>query len=289
MPKLYVVATPIGNLSDASSRMVQTLREVALVAAEDTRVSGNLLRHFDISKPMTSLHRHNEAGKSQGIVARMLSEDIDVALVTDAGTPCISDPGYVLVHEAAEAGIEVLSIPGPTAMAAALSVSGFDVREFAFYGFLPRERGDLRKRLREIVAGVPVAVLHESPHRIIDLMQVVADTLPGCQACVCCDLTKLHEKTLRGGADEVLAALRANPKADKGEYCVVLEMRQVELPETIAASNASIEAQLFDLLIQGNSLQEATALLSAQGVRKNEAKRAALAVKKFMQEAQLEL
>lgn len=289
MPKLYVVATPIGNLSDASGRMVQTLREVAMIAAEDTRVSGNLLRHFDISKPMTSLHRHNEAGKSQNIVARMLSEDIDVALVTDAGTPCISDPGYMLVREAAEAGVEVLAIPGPTAMAAALSVSGFDVREFAFYGFLPRERGDLRKRLREIAGGIPVAVLHESPHRIIDLMQAVVDTLPGCKACVCCDLTKLHEKTLRGCADEVLEALRANPKADKGEYCVVLEMRQVALPEPVAASSASVEAQLFDLLMQGNALQEATALLSSQGIRKNEAKRAALAVKKFMQEAQLEL
>lgn len=282
MPILYVVATPIGNLSDASARMIETLEKVDLVIAEDTRVSGNLLRHFGISKRMTSLHRHNEADKASSVVERMLAEDISAALVTDAGTPAISDPGYFLVREAAAAGIEVLAIAGPTALAAAISVSGFDAREFAFYGFLPREKGPLRKKLLEISAQADVAVLHESPHRIIGLMEEVARTLPGCLACVCCDLTKLYEKTLRGPAGDVLAALQANPKTDKGEYCVVLDFHEVRLPEDAPEATGSVESRYFALIYEGMDSQDAVDTLVREGVRKNEAKRAALAVRGFM-------
>lgn len=283
MPTLYVVATPIGNLSDASPRMVDVLSRVDLVAAEDTRVTGNLLRHFGISKAMTSLHRHNEAGKAEGIILRMVEEGIDVGLVTDAGTPGISDPGYMLVDAAWDAGVEVIAIAGPTAMAAALSISGFDVREFAFYGFLPRERGDLARRLKEIAQGVRIAVLHESPHRIIDLMQMIEETLPGCMACVCCDLTKLHEKSIRGTAGEVLAMLRDNPKANKGEYCVVLDFGAVNLPAPEPISTASIQARIFEGLMQGMKTKEAIDSLVRQGIRKNDAKRAALEVKTFIE------
>ncbi|MDL2317534.1 16S rRNA (cytidine(1402)-2'-O)-methyltransferase [Eubacteriales bacterium OttesenSCG-928-A19] len=285
MSRLFVVATPIGNLSDASPRMVDTLRSAGLIAAEDTRVTGNLLRHFGISTPLTSLHRHNESSKAGRIVERMLSEELDVALVTDAGTPAISDPGHLLVRAANEAGIEVLAIAGPTAMAAAISVSGFDAREFAFYGFLPRERGDLRKRLKDIARGPRVAVLHESPHRIMDLMDVAADTLPGCRACVCCDLTKLHEKTLRGDAAEVLEALRANPKAAKGEYCVVLDLHEVTMPEeAVEAPELSLEARLLDRLLRGETMQDAVdALTAGGGVRRNDAKRAAIALRRFLE------
>lgn len=282
MAKLYVVATPIGNLSDASARMVQTFQEVDLIAAEDTRVTGNLLRHFGISKPMTSVHRHNEEGKAGSIIERMLSEDIDVALATDAGTPAISDPGHLLVREAAEAGIEVLAIAGPSAMAAALSVSGFDAREFTFYGFLPRERGDLSRKLLEIARMSKVAVLHESPHRIIALMETVAQTLPGCMACVCCDLTKLYEKTIRGSTAEVVQMLQDNPKANKGEYCVVLDLQAVNLPPEHVGSEASVEAQLFERLLQGQDMQTAIAEITELGVRKNEVKRASLRVRQFL-------
>lgn len=284
MPTLYVVATPIGNLSDASPRMLETLRSVALIAAEDTRVTGNLLRHFGIITQMTSLHRHNEAEKASGIINRMLAESIDVALATDAGTPAISDPGFLLVREAIEAGVEVIAIAGPTALAAAVSVSGFDARSFSFYGFLPRERGDLVKKLRTIArADVPVAVAYESPHRVTALMEAIADTLPGCQVCVCCDLTKLHEKTLHGAADDVLKLLRENPKTNKGEYCVVLDMHAVSLPEALPQVQASLEAQLFERLLAGTSISEAVDSLVAGGARKNEAKRAALRVKEYLE------
>lgn len=283
MATLYVVATPIGNLSDASPRMVETFGSVSLIAAEDTRVTGNLLRHFGISKPMTSLHRHNEAGKASGIVARMLAEGIDVALATDAGTPGISDPGHLLAREAAEAGIAVIAVPGPSALAAALSVSGFDARAFAFYGFLPRERGDLGRRLLDIARGAPVAVLHESPHRVVALMEMVVQTLPGCLACVCCDLTKRFERTLRGDAETVLQQLRENPKVEKGEYCVVLDMHAVSLPPPHVAAAVSTEARLFMHLLAGRTVPEAIEALVAEGVRKNDAKRAALRCKQYMQ------
>lgn len=286
MATLYVVATPIGNLSDASPRMLETLASVALIAAEDTRVTGNLLRHFGIARPMTSVHRHNEAGKASGIVERMLAEDMDVALVTDAGTPGISDPGHLLVREAAAAGIEVVAIAGPTALAAALSVSGFDAREFAFYGFLPRERGDLARKLLAIAQETRVAVLHESPHRVVALIEAVVQTLPGCRVCACCDLTKRFEKTVRGEAEEVLGQLRENPNVQKGEYCVVLDLHDVSLPDPQGdAIPVGPEARLFERLLTGQTLQEAVDAVVAQGIRKNDAKRAALRVKAFLRAA----
>lgn len=284
MPKLFVVATPIGNLGDVSARCLDTLRNVAFIAAEDTRVTGNLLRHFGIRKRLVSCHRHNEENKAPAIVARMLAEDADAALVTDAGTPAISDPGHLLVREAVNAGIEVLAVAGPSAMAAALSVSGFDAREFAFYGFLPRARGDLRKKLLKISRGTPVAVAHESPHRIIALMEIIAEALPECRACVCCDLTKRYEKTLRGAPRDVLEALRANPKADKGEYCVVLDFSDCKTtpPEASAAPAVSAEAVILDALLGGASISEAVEIAVTRGIRKNDAKRASLRVKQWL-------
>ena len=158
---LYVVATPIGNLGDMSPRAVEVLKSVALIAAEDTRMTMKLTQRFGIETPLTSCHRHNEQGKAEGIVRRMLEEGIDVAVVTDAGTPAISDPGTILVRQVAEAGIEVVAVPGPSAMAAAMSVSGIDVTEFTFLGFLPREKKDLQAALRsarQLAAQQPPAV-----------------------------------------------------------------------------------------------------------------------------------
>lgn len=285
MPRLYVVATPIGNLSDISPRALETLRTCSLIAAEDTRVTRALLNHFGIETPCVSNHQHNEGSRAQPLVERMLAEDIDVAVVTDAGTPCISDPGSVLAKEAAQAGIEVLAVPGPTAMASALSVSGFDTREFAFYGFLPRQRKELEQKLRAIVkSGVPIAVAHESPHRVIDLVRAVADTLPGCRISASCDLTKLHEKTIRGTAQEVLDMLLANEKAEKGEYCLVLDLHDVTLEEDAPAVNASLEARIFEALMAGKDLREAGEWLTAQGERRNDVYRARTAVQRFLED-----
>lgn len=232
MAKLYVVATPIGNLNDLTPRMRQALEECDLVAAEDTRVTLKLLNHYDIKKPMISCHRHNEDSRAQDIIARMQEEDITVALTCDAGTPAISDPGHLLVAAAWDAGIEVVPVSGPSATVTALSASGFDAREFAFYGFLPREKKALREKLDDIRnSGISIAVMYESPHRIVKLVSEIAEAWPGKGLCVCCDLTKRYELIYRGKSDEVLAALNANPNVEKGgrlRRCALNLCRQVK-------------------------------------------------------------
>lgn len=284
MPTLYIVATPIGNLGDFSPRAVQTLQNCALIAAEDTRVTHKLLAHFGIATPMLSNHQYNEAARAEQLVARMLEEDLAIALVTDAGTPCISDPGYILAARAAEAGIPVLTVPGPTAMAAALSVSGFDVREFAFYGFLPRGNKDLREKLLSIARGVPVAVVHESPHRVLALLACVEEHLPGAQVCACCDLTKLYEATLRGPVPDVFARMRTNPNVHKGEYCLVFDWRGVELPpEPAEAPELSLELRLLAHMLEGDTLRGASEALQAAGGKRNDLYKASMRVKEFLQ------
>lgn len=285
MPRLYVVATPIGNLSDISPRALDILRSCDLIAAEDTRVTRALLNHFSIDTPCVSNHQHNEEQRAASLPQRMIDEDLTVAVVTDAGTPAISDPGSVLVREAAALGIEVLAVPGPTAMASALSVSGFDTREFAFYGFLPRQKKELRDKLTAMKqSGVPIAVVHESPHRVIDLVRAVTETLPGCRISASCDLTKLYEKTIRGTAEEVLEQLLANEKAEKGEYCLVLDMSGVTLDVPQAAPDASLEAQLFEALMEGCDWREAGERLTARGAKRNDVYRARTAVQRFLEE-----
>ena len=285
MPRLYVVATPIGNLSDISPRALDILRSCDLIAAEDTRVTRALLNHFSIDTPCVSNHQHNEEQRAASLPQRMIDEDLTVAVVTDAGTPAISDPGSVLVREAAALGIEVLAVPGPTAMASALSVSGFDTREFAFYGFLPRQKKELRDKLTAMKqSGVPIAVVHESPHRVIDLVRAIVETLPGCRISASCDLTKLYEKTIRGTAQEVLEQLLANEKAEKGEYCLVLDMSGVTLDVPQAAPDASLEAQLFEALMEGCDWREAGERLTARGAKRNDVYRARTAVQRFLEE-----
>lgn len=285
MPTLYVVATPIGNLGDLSPRAVETLRRVRLIAAEDTRVTMKLLQVNDIHTPLTSCHQHNEETKGGWLADKMLAEQIDVALTTDAGTPCVSDPGYGLVRAAVERGIDVVPVPGCCAAVAALSVSGFDTREFAFYGFLPREKKALREKLLQIARESRVAVVHESPFRVVGLVDQVARTLPGARISASCDLTKLHEKTIRGTAEEVLACLTANPKAEKGEYCLVLDLHDVPPQETAqAAPEASLESRLVERMLAGETARQAQAALTEAGEKKNAVKAAALRLKKLFEQ-----
>ncbi len=287
MPTLYVVATPIGNLSDFSPRAAETLRSVGLIAAEDTRVTMKLCQVFDIHTPLTACHRHNEESKAAAIVQRMLEEDIDAALTTDAGTPCVSDPGYQLVRECLAHGISVVPVPGCCAGVAALSVSGFDAREWAFYGFLPREKKALREKLLSLSAGPRVAIVHESPFRVTELVEMIAEILPDARLSLSCDLTKMHELTIRGNPAEVAAALRDNPKAEKGEYCLVMDLHDVPSPEPQAASaDISLEAQLVERMLAGSDLREAQAELADAGARKNAVKAAALRLKKLLTEVE---
>ena len=282
MSVLYVVATPIGNLGDMSPRAVETLKKVALIAAEDTRVTRKLTTHFGVDTPLISCHEHNERGRAEEVVARMLREDIDVAVVTDAGTPAISDPGTALVRAAAESGIPVLAVSGPSACVSAVSVSGFDFSAFTFYGFLPREKKELREKLLQIGRKGEGAVFHESPHRVKTLVAAIADTLPGARLSVSCDLTKLHELTLRGAPEEILARLEENEKSEKGEYCVVADLRQVKLPEEAPVAQTSLEARLFEGLLRGESLRAAMQALISAGEKKNAVYAASLRVKALL-------
>lgn len=285
---LYVVATPIGNLGDMSPRAVEVLKSVALIAAEDTRMTMKLTQRFGIETPLTSCHRHNEQGKAEGIVRRMLEEGIDVAVVTDAGTPAISDPGTILVRQAAEAGIEVVAVPGPSAMAAAMSVSGIDVTEFTFLGFLPREKKDLQAALRSAAQRTQAGIVHESPYRVLDFMRVLADTLSQAYVSVSCDLSKLHELTLRGPVAEVLARMEANDKTEKGEYCIVIDFRAVPREEPKSESTLCLEARLLDLLLQGAAMRDASRRLVEEGEKKNAVYAAALRLKGMLREDEQE-
>ena len=280
-PTLYVVATPIGNLGDWSPRAVETLKGVDFIAAEDTRVTMKLCQVFDIHTRLISCHRHNEGAKSESLAEWIAKDGLTAALMTDAGTPCISDPGNELVHACIERGIRIIPIPGCCAAAAAISVSGFDAREFTFYGFLPREKKALREKLQTIGREAQVAVLHESPYRIIDLMEQIAEVLPQARLAVCCDLTKLYEKTLYGLPDELLTTMKGNEKTEKGEYCVVMDVHDVPAGEqTDAHPDLPVESLLVARMTEKNcSLQEAQETLIAEGFRKNAVKQAVLSLK----------
>lgn len=285
MAVLYVTATPIGNLNDLSPRGIETLENADLIIAEDTRVTMKLSQVYGFRTRMTSCHRHNEGEKADALAEKISAENLNAALVTDAGTPCISDPGNELVRACIDRGIPVIPIPGCCAAIAALSVSGFDAREFAFYGFLPREKKDLREKLKEIARGVKVAVVHESPFRIIELTEAVCEAIPEAKMAVCCDLTKLHEKTIYGSPAEVLDMLKRNEKTEKGEYCVVIDLHGAEVPQEAAPEAAeSVEAKLAEEISGGKTLREAQEALIGRGEKKNAVKQAALHLKKMCTE-----
>ena len=283
MAVLYVVATPIGNLQDFSPRGIETLKQSDLILAEDTRVTMKLAQVFGFHARMVSCHRHNEENKALSIAEQIAAENLTASLVTDAGTPCISDPGNEVVRACNDKGIQVIPVPGCCAGIAALSVSGADAREFSFYGFLPREKKTLKEKLTAIRAGCPVAVIHESPFRITDLTECIAEILPQAKMTVCCDLTKLHEKTIHGSPAEVLAELRGNEKTEKGEYCVVLDLHAVPAPEKETPEAVlSVEAKLIETMKRGMTLREAQEALTAAGEKKNAVKQAAITLKKLM-------
>lgn len=284
MPTLYVVATPIGNLGDFSPRAAETLKNVGIIAAEDTRVTMKLCNVFDIHTKLISCHRHNEEDRGEWLAEKMVAEDLDVALCTDAGTPCVSDPGYGLIRACVERGIRVVPVPGCCAAVAALSVSGMDTREFAFFGFLPREKKDCRAKLTEIAGKTKIAILHESPFRITELMGWIAEWFPETETVVCSDLTKLHEKILRGKAGEVRDMLAADPKTEKGEYCIVLEFHEtLENPEQKEMTDMSLEARIVELMKTGMDLRQAQEALVAAGEKKNAVKQAALQLKRMFE------
>jgi 16S rRNA (cytidine1402-2'-O)-methyltransferase len=218
-PKLYLVPTPIGNLEDITLRAINVLKSVDVVLAEDTRTSGNLLKHLGISKPMQSYHIHNEHQTVQKIIARILKGE-NMALVSDAGTPAVSDPGFLLVRECLKNGVEVECLPGPTAFVPALVNSGLPSDRFTFEGFLPHKKGR-QTRLTELKEEERTMIFYESPHRLLKSLEQFAEYFGGDrQASVSRELTKMFEETVRGTLTEIIAYF--TEKTIKGEIVIVV-------------------------------------------------------------------
>jgi len=220
---LHVVATPIGNLGDLSPRAQQVLREVAAVCAEDTRRSGQLLAHFGIGTPLLALHEHNEQQLAERLVTRLLAGE-PLALVSDAGTPLVSDPGYRLVKAARAAGVKVSPVPGPSALIAALSVAGLPSDRFAFEGFLPAKASARRERLAALAGEPRTLVFYESSHRIEESLADLRAAFGGDRPAVLArELTKLFETVLDGSLADLHARVSADPDQRKGEFVLVVQ------------------------------------------------------------------
>ena len=216
---LYIVPTPVGNLEDMTLRAVRLLKEVDLILAEDTRTSGILLKHFDIRNFLMSHHKFNEHGTSAAVVSRLLAGE-NVALISDAGTPGISDPGFFLVREAVRAGVEVQCLPGATAFVPALVSSGLPCDRFVFEGFLPQKKGR-KTRLEELSSETRTMIFYESPYRLVKTLQQFAEVYGADrQVSVCREISKVHEESVRGSLKEVIAHF--TEKEPKGEIVIVL-------------------------------------------------------------------
>jgi len=273
---LYVVATPIGNLDDLSERARQVLAGADLVAAEDTRHSGRLLQHLGLSKPMLALHDHNERGRVSRVL-EALSAGQTVALVSDAGTPLISDPGYIVVREARAAGFKVSPIPGACALVAGLSAAGLPTDQFLFAGFLPAKRAGRKSTLESFRRQSATLVFYESPHRITDLMEDVVDVFGAERECVLGrELTKTFETFYSGAAAEVLAELQADPHGSRGEF-VVMVRGAADVPSVEASVDAD---KLLALLVKELPVKTAAKIVAdVSGLSKNDLYQRALGLR----------
>ena len=252
---LYVVATPIGNLEDVTLRALRVLREVDLIAAEDTRHTRKLLSFYDIGTPVTSYHERNERAKAPAL-ARRLEAGEDIALVSDAGTPTISDPGYHLIRAAAERGVAVTPVPGVSAATAALSVCGLATDRFVFQGFLPARKGRRREVLRQLADDDRTIVFYEAPHRIRAALSDMQEVLGDRDAMVGRELTKVHEELLRGKLSELGARL-ADAGA-KGEFVVVITGREERTP----VSDEVLRAEIGRLLEAGGTANDVAKVMA---------------------------
>lgn len=270
---LYLVATPIGNLGDFSPRAVETLENADFIAAEDTRVSIKLLNHFNIKKPLVSYHEHNHVSAGQAILARLLAGE-SCALVTDAGTPAVSDPGEDLVRLCAENGVRVLSIPGCCAAVNALAVSGLPTGRFTFEGFLTVNKKSRREHLDSLRGERRTMIFHEAPHKLAATLADLRDTFgPDRQIALCRELTKLHEETRRTTLGEAADYYAANPL--KGEFVLVVAGAQQETGAAVTLEEG-VE-QVLALREQGMRLKDAAREVAEHtGLSKNELYTAAL-------------
>ena len=255
--KLYLCATPIGNLEDITYRVVRTLKEVDLIAAEDTRNSIKLLNHFEIKTPMTSYHEYNKIDKGHYLVGQLL-EGKNIALITDAGTPGISDPGEELVAMCYESGIVVTSLPGAAACITALTLSGLSTRRFAFEAFLPADKKEKKKVLQELVNETRTLILYEAPHRLVRTLEELYQVLGDRRITVCRELTKKHETAFRTTLSQALEWYTQNEP--KGECVLVVEgkdRKKLEQEEQKKWEEMSLEEHMEYYLQQGIDRKEA--------------------------------
>ena len=262
---LYIIATPIGNLEDITYRAVRILGEVDLIAAEDTRHSLKLLNHFNISKPLTSYFDHNQRLKGERIL-ETLRKGNSVALISDAGTPCVSDPGYHLVRDATAEGIKVVPVPGPSASLTALSASGLPSDMFTFAGFAPARQGRRKTFLKDIMHLAGTVILYEAPHRLIDCLNDMREILGERQIVVARELTKIYEEFVRGNISEVLATI---PDSKVRGEVVILISPDKELKEDNEPVDELLKRFLFE---EGLSIKDAAKKIAEiSGISKSEA------------------
>lgn len=257
MGTLYLIATPIGNLEDITLRALRVLRDCSLVAAEDTRITGRLLAHFDIKKPLVSHYEHSKPANLERILVAL--EGGDVSLVSEAGMPLFSDPGYELVRAALEHGFPVVSIPGPSALTAALPLSGLPMDRFLYLGFLPRKASERRRVLNEVAEVRATLVFFEAPHRLRATLADTVDSLGGDRRCaVCRELTKLHEETWRGTLSGALAEWQG--REPRGEFTLIVEGASA----AVSWDESKVREALFTLQAEGVGRSEAARRVARQ-------------------------
>ncbi|NLK93598.1 MAG: 16S rRNA (cytidine(1402)-2'-O)-methyltransferase [Clostridiales bacterium] len=278
--KLFLVPTPIGNLKDITLRALEVLKAVDIIAAEDTRQTLKLLNHFEIKKSLISYHKHNEQGKSLEIL-ELIKNGNTIALVTDAGTPGISDPGAVIVSKCIEEGLEFEVLPGATAITTALVYSGLDTTRFIFRGFIPRENKARRIFIEEIKNVKESIIIYESPYRVLTTLNNLREELGNRHIALCRELTKIHEEIIRGSIDEVINKL--NDKVIKGEIVIVIEgIQEKDIQEENKKKweNISVEEHVRILINNGENKKEAIKKIAKlRGMQKNEVYKIAIEIK----------
>jgi len=263
---LYIVATPIGNLKDITLRALETLKKVDLIAAEDTRHSKTLLQHYQIDTALISLHEHNEQQRIQELLLKLQAGQ-HIALISDAGTPLISDPGYQLVTQVRAAGLTVVPIPGPSALIAALSAAGLPTDRFCYEGFLPAKTTARKQQLQQLQDECRTLIFYEAPHRILDTLRDIAEVfLPQRQATLARELTKTFETILSGTLEQLISQLLADKNQQKGEFVILVQGKKAQTSVDSAASQRILKILLAELPVK----QAASLAAQITGEKKNE-------------------
>ena len=261
--KIYVVPTPIGNLADITLRSLDVLKNVDVIYCEDTRNTSKLLNYYDIKTPLVSYHKHNEQSRSEEIIDKILLENINCAVVSDAGMPSISDPGQILLEKAIDRDVDIEVLPGASAAITALVRSGFDSLQFAFLGFVPRKNADKNKFYEQIKNATMTTIIYESVHRIEATVQELSEFLEDRKICVLRELTKIHESVMKGTCAEVIEMLKN--ETVKGEFVIVID-KLIEEDEDI-----DVKEKLTELINDGMSKKQAVKIVSdVYGLKKND-------------------